>query len=135
MKDAAAPRKDIESPADVKILVDSFYLLVQQDTLIGPIFNEIIQDRWPIHLKKMYQFWETILLDLHSYSGRPFPPHAQLPISETHFNRWLQLFNQTLDQLFVGPKTEQARFRADKMAELFQIKLGNIRNDKFRPLL
>ena len=126
---------DLSGPADVKLLVDEFYNSVQQDDLIGPIFNEVIQDRWPVHLAKMYQFWESILFDKTTYQGRPFPPHAQLPIQKEHFDRWLALFYQNLDRLFAGPIAEQARFRADKMAELFQIKLANIRNDKFRPLL
>ncbi len=130
-----AKREDIKDLNDVKLLVDSFYNTVQVDKLIGPIFNAVIQNRWPEHLEKMYKFWHTILFDSHTYQGRPFPPHAQLPISKEHFDRWLLLFEENLDHQFEGPIAEEARYRANKMAELFQIKLKHIQQDPFHPLL
>ncbi len=74
--------QDIVSLDDVKNLVDTFYGKVRQDELIGPIFDERIQDRWPQHLEKMYTFWQTILLGEHTYYGASFPPHAQLPVEK-----------------------------------------------------
>ena len=128
-------KKDIEGLEDIKILVDNFYYSIQRDNLLGPIFHAVIKDNWTPHLEKMYSFWNTILFDVHSYSGRPFPPHADLPIQEEHFNRWLSLFENTVDQNFEGSIAENAKFRANKMAELFQIKLNNIRKDPFKPLV
>lgn len=128
-------KHDIQNLDDIKRMVDEFYAVVQKDTLIGPIFNTVIQDRWPEHLGKMYTFWQTILLETHTYQGRPFPPHAQLPIDRKHFDRWVMLFEKTLDHLFSGPIAEEARFRAHKMAELFQLKLEHIRRDPFHPLI
>lgn len=122
--------KDISTLEDIKKLVDTFYEKVQQDTLIGPVFNEKIQDRWPEHLAKMYQFWETVLLDNHTYSGRPFPPHAFLPVGSDHFNRWIQLFTGTTDALFTGPVADEAKQRAAKMAEMFHHKIEYIKNNQ-----
>ena len=68
--------KEILSLDDIKKLVDTFYGKVRNDALIGPIFNEKIQDRWPQHLEKMYTFWQTILLGEHTYFGSPFPPRC-----------------------------------------------------------
>ncbi|WP_300486048.1 group III truncated hemoglobin [Flavobacterium sp.] len=120
---------DISTFEDVQALVDTFYGKVQQDDYIGPIFNSKIQDRWPEHLAKMYRFWESILLDNHTYSGRPFPPHAFLPVDATHFNRWLTLFTATVDSLFVGPIAEEAKERAAKMAAMFHYKIEYIKNN------
>ena len=128
-------KKDIENLDDIKELVNQFYTSVQKDNMIGPIFDEVIEGRWPEHLEKMYTFWETILLDNHSYHGRPFPPHANLPIERNHFERWLELFKATLSRLFDGPKADEAFVRARNMAELFIIKLEHIRKDPFRPLI
>ncbi|MFD1771121.1 group III truncated hemoglobin [Sphingobacterium suaedae] len=128
-------KRDIETLDDIKQLVNTFYGNVRQDELIGPIFNEKIQDRWPVHLEKMYTFWQTILLDEYTYQGRPFPPHAQLPIQEEHFNRWLSIFSSTVDSLFEGPIAAEAKSRGHKMAALFQIKLEHIRQSPFPPLL
>lgn len=116
-------KKDIENLHDIKQLVDQFYQRVQNNDLIGPIFQERIQDRWPEHLQQMYRFWQTVLLDEHTYSGRPFPPHAQLPVSQEHFQTWLDLFTFTVDQLHQGPVADQAKWRAQKMANMFLNKI------------
>ena len=128
-------KADIQTLTDVKLMVDTFYGRVQEDDSIGPIFNSKLAGRWPIHLEKMYTFWQTILLDEYTYSGRPFPPHAQLPIEAAHFERWLQIFDQTVNDLFEGPVAEEAKSRGRKMAALFQVKLEHIRQSPFKPLL
>ncbi len=115
--------KEITSIEDIKMLVDTFYERVRADELIGPVFNERIQDRWPQHLEKMYTFWQTILLNQQTYFGNPFPPHASLPIYTEHFNRWIELFTQTIEQLFSGKIAEEAKWRAGKMAEIFESKI------------
>ncbi|GGH28957.1 group III truncated hemoglobin [Sphingobacterium alkalisoli] len=127
--------KDIERLDDIKMLVDTFYTNIRNDDMLGIIFKQNIQDRWPQHLDKMYRFWQTILLEEYTYDGRPFPPHAHLPIGEVHFNRWLDLFNNTIDGLFSGTKTEEAKWRAKKMATMFQHKLAYIQNNPDKPIL
>jgi hemoglobin len=126
---------DILSIDDIKNLVDSFYGKVRKDELIGPIFDERIQDRWPTHLAKMYSFWQTVLLGEHTYYGSPFPPHAQLPIDEVHFNKWLELFYETLDEHFAGKIAEEAKWRANKMAQMFQYKLQYYKNSPDKSLI
>ncbi|MEO8886700.1 MAG: group III truncated hemoglobin [Mucilaginibacter sp.] len=116
---------------DIKLLVDTFYERIRDDKLLGPIFNERIQDRWPVHLEKMYKFWQTVLLQEHTYFGSPFPPHAQLPVDHEHFATWLKLFNNTVDELFTGEKADEAKWRAAKMAELFEAKIDYARNNPF----
>lgn len=128
-------KKDILSLEDVKNLVDTFYGKVREDKLIGHIFNDRIQDRWPEHLSKMYTFWQTVLLGEHTYYGSPFPPHAQLPVEREHFGRWLELFNQTIDDLFSGEIAKEAKWRANKMAEMFQYKIQHYRQNAGRSLI
>ena len=128
-------KKDILSIDDVRLLVNTFYDKVREDYLIGPIFNERIQDRWPQHLSKMYTFWQTVLLGEHTYYGTPFPPHAQLPVEKEHFERWLTLFEQTLEELFSGEIAKEAMWRANKMAEMFQYKIAHFRNNSSKSLI
>lgn len=120
---------------DVKQLVDSFYAKVREDALLAPVFNARIQDRWPEHLEKMYRFWQTVLLDEHTYYGAPFPPHANLPVTHAHFERWLGLFNNTVDELFTGAKANEAKWRGQKMAQMFEIKIGQYRNSGWKSLV
>lgn len=122
-------RQEILTLNDIKLLVDAFYQRIQTDELLGPIFNERIGDRWPIHLEKMYRFWQTVLLEEYTYNGRPFPPHAQLPVGPEHFAHWLKLFIKTVDELFTGEKATEAKWRADKMATMFMAKIAYFRNN------
>lgn len=128
-------KKDILTLEDIRLLVDTFYGKVREDELIGSIFNERIQDRWPQHLAKMYTFWQTVLLGEHTYFGSPFPPHAQLPVEKIHFERWLNLFLQTLDELFTGEIAKEAIWRANKMAIMFQYKIEHYKNNQAKSLI
>lgn len=127
--------KDISNLDDVKHLVDNFYSKVRKDDLLADVFNEVIADKWPIHLEKMYRFWQTILLSDHTYNGSPFAPHAKLPVEAKHFGRWKELFCATIDESFVGEKAEEAKWRADKMGEMFLMKINYFRNSGTKPLV
>ena len=127
--------KEIETIEDIKLLVDSFYGKVRNDSLIGPIFESVIQDRWPTHLEKMYRFWQTVLLGDYTYSGTPFPPHARLPVEQQHFDAWLKLWYETIDSLYTGKKAEDAKWRGEKMAEMFLSKIEYYRSQGSTPLL
>jgi hemoglobin len=120
--------QDISNIQDIKILVNTFYDKVQKDDLIGPIFNQKMMGRWPEHLEKMYRFWQTILLEEHTYSGSPFPSHKQLPVNQSHFDRWMEIFTSTVDSLFVGKLAEEAKVRAANMAYMFNYKIEYFRN-------
>lgn len=129
------PLKDITGLIDIQLLVDTFYDKVRIDPLIGPIFTGIIMDKWPIHLEKMYRFWQTILLSEHTYFGTPFPPHAQLPIDQKHFDVWLGLWHKTIDEFFMGEKAEEAKWRGDKMAVMFLSKIDYYKGNSLTSLI
>jgi hemoglobin len=128
-------KHDIENLDDIKLLVNNFYDKVRNNDMLAPVFNERIKDGWPQHLKKMYTFWQTVLLEEHTYFGSPFPPHANLPVQHDHFQKWLELFHATIEELFSGPKTKEAQWRADKMAEMFELKINYYKNQKIKPLI
>jgi hemoglobin len=118
--------KDIEDITSIKVFVDAFYIKVRADAVIGPVFSEAIKGDWQPHLDRMYAFWNAALFGVSGFTGNPFAKHAPLGISETHFNRWLDLFGQTIDELFEGKMAENAKTRATLMAILFQNKLGRM---------
>ena len=127
--------KDITTLEDIKTLVNAFYEKVRRDELLSPIFNERIQNRWPQHLEKMYSFLQTVLLNGQTYSGSPFPPHAQLPINHSHFEKWIELFISTIDELFKGDKSTEAKWRANKMAEIFKNKIEYYKEEGSKQIL
>ncbi len=128
-------KNDISNIEDIKILVDSFYGKVRENEKLKDIFNNKIQDLWPEHLEKMYRFWQTILLDDHTYHGSPFLPHANLPVNKEHFDQWLELFFATVDEHFMGGKAERAKWQGQRMAEMFHSKIEYYKNNSAIPLL
>jgi hemoglobin len=127
-------RADIKSAEDIKILVDSFYDKVKQDEVIGFIFNEIIGSDWSHHLPIMYRFWNTVLLNVQGYLGNPIAKHIELdkriPLQEEHYNRWLQLWEETVDTLFAGEIADNAKEKARLMLQLIATKVNLARDGK-----
>ena len=115
-------KNDIKNIADIRFLVDSFYKKVREDLIIGPFFNTKVQN-WESHLEKMYSFWQTLLLNEYTYKGQPFPLHAPMQLLPNHFEQWLELWYQTVDQNFTGQNANAAKDRGGKMAVIFLSKI------------
>ncbi|HVW15690.1 MAG TPA: group III truncated hemoglobin [Mucilaginibacter sp.] len=118
--------KDISDINDIRLFVDDFYAKVRRDELIGPIFLQAIPGDWQAHLDKMYVFWNAVLFGVAGFKGNPFSKHAPLNIWQDHFDRWLLLFGETIDKYFKGRVADDAKNRADIMAEMFLARLGTM---------
>ncbi len=79
-------------------LVHRFYDRVRADAVLGPVFAGRIAD-WPPHLERMVAFWSSVALMTGRYHGAPMPAHATLPVTWTHFDRWLALFRATAEEI------------------------------------
>lgn len=115
--------KPIESREDVQLLVHTFYSKIRKDELLGPIFNShISEDEWPPHLTKLTDFWETNLFGVRKFKGSPTKKHLKVDenldysIDQLHFGKWLQLWVETINELFVGDCADKAIYTARKMA-------------------
>lgn len=117
---------DIIDRNDVMKFVDRFYDKVKEDSLLGPEFSHV---NWSHHLPVMYSFWCSMLLGEQSYRGNPLQRHMALPIGTEHFNRWLQLFVETIDENFFGVNAGEMKMRAQAIARVFQIKMGLMNRD------
>jgi hemoglobin len=49
--------------------------------------------------------------------------HQKSPLSAEHFDRWLQLFLSTVNELFEGEKAELIKQRALSIATMMRIKV------------
>lgn len=115
--------KSIETREDIAVLVNSFYAKIRQDDLLGDIFNaHIAEEDWPAHLVKLTDFWETNLFRVPKFKGNPTLKHLQVDknldykIKQNHFGRWLQLWFETIDELYEGDLAFKAKNAARKMA-------------------
>jgi hemoglobin len=107
------------STAEIDMLVDAFYTKVQHDAVIGPIFNEAVED-WPAHLALLKGFWASVLLGIGKFKGNPLDTHMKLPISREHFERWLALFAETAMELLPEEKAQLFIDKSQRIAETFQ---------------
>src|SRR3954452_11349597 len=102
-------RKDIENRRDIDLLMDKFYARAMFDDKIGYIFTDVAKLDLEHHLPIIGDFWETLLFRTGDYSkhGRnPLEVHGALdrksPLTSDHFERWLKIFTETVDELFSG---------------------------------
>jgi hemoglobin len=118
---------DIETRADCERLVRAFYGRVLSDPIIGWIFVDVAKLDVEAHVPQIASFWETILLGAQSYSGGAFRPHAELntrvKLRGGHFERWLWLWRETVDELFAGERAELAKSHAERVAAAFYARL------------
>lgn len=109
--------------AVIERLVRSFYARVRDDAELGPIFAVRISD-WEPHLKRMCEFWSTVVLMTGRYSGQPMQMHQPLPIDERHFAQWLELFEQTANEVCTPNGARHFIERAQRMAIALRSGIG-----------
>lgn len=121
-------KKDIQTRKDVHFLVRSFYDRIRAHEILGPIFNTIITD-WEDHLNLLTDFWETQLFLKRKYYGNPVTAHQEVDdkmaqtITPEHFGLWLNLWFETLDELFEGETVWIAKNRAQKMSTMLYMQI------------
>src|SRR5690348_17451297 len=115
-----APDRDLDTVGEIAEMVRRFYADVAQDDLLGPMFNDVAQVDWSEHLPKLTAFWSRALLGIAGYQGNPFRSHSEInarsPFTAAHFERWLQLFHDTVELGWVGPNAERALELAHNVA-------------------
>lgn len=127
--------KHITDKTDVAKLVTAFYAKVRKEETLGPIFNGMITD-WDAHLELLTRFWSMQLMFERNYDGNPIEIHRKVDvytrgtINENHFGKWLNLWVQTLDNMYTGENAEILKNRARKMASFIHIDLFKHRTKK-----
>lgn len=103
-------------------MVRRFYQDVAQDDLLGPMFNDVAQVDWGEHLPKLTRFWCRALLGIEGYQGNPFRAHALVhersAFRQEYFDRWLDLFHDTVELGWVGPNVDRALELAHNVARV-----------------
>jgi hemoglobin len=126
MNDASV-LQDIRDRADISDLVIAFYTRAFADERIGPIFTDIVKMDLDAHLPIMCDFWETVLFQAGTYRRDAFSIHRDIndmiPLTTEHFQRWEDLWHETVDTRFAGPKAIAAKIHASRIAGSIQRRL------------
>jgi len=99
---------DIEHNEDIVSLVDNFYKKVISDSSIGHIFRDHLSMDLTEHL-----------------------PNRLTSLKKIHFDNWIKLWTETVDDMFIGDTADKAKQKAITMAELMQYKIRKSEDNNF----
>jgi hemoglobin len=124
---------DILTRQDIENLMKAFYTKVLDDEVIGFIFTDVAKLDLAHHLPIITDFWEMVIFQTvnfqEKYGRSPMFTHIQLnektPLKKEHFSRWLNIFNETIDENFVGENANLAKMRAVSIANTMLVKFGS----------
>lgn len=113
--------RDLDTPDEIFEMVTRQYVDVVQDDLLDPYFNfgPGFTD-WDAHIGNVSDFWNHVLLYAPDYDidviERHRPIHQTKDFYPELFDRWLQIFEDTVDGGWTGPIASRAKKRATGMA-------------------
>lgn len=130
--------QDLQNRSDVELLVRTFYGKATQDEVIGFLFTDVAQLDLETHFPTMFDFWEGILFNKPLYKGGMMYKHILLnqkhPLEAKHFDRWLELWITTVNELFAGPIADEAIRRGNLVAITMKYKMAHINSGANHPM-
>ena len=127
-------KEDLKDRKDIIQLINNFYDKLLDDPLLKPLFTDVAQINLSEHLPILYDFWESVLFQAGKYSRDTMQPHLDLhfehPLKDRHFERWLELFNESVDEGFTGEKANQAKVKALSIATVIRIKIFTLEKQR-----
>ncbi len=120
-------KKDIQDRGDINALVKAFYRRLLNDDRISYLFKNLTGEHLEEHFAILCDFWESVLFFTGGYKRNTMLKHLSLHdqhgLTTEHFQIWLAFFNETVDSLFDGEKSELAKERAYSIALIMQMKI------------
>ena len=114
------PKRDLDTRAEIHDLVVRFYREIVFDDLLEPVFGEVAEVDWPVHIPKLIDYWCRVLLRQPGYDGFILGAHQRVhelePFRVELFDRWYNLFVETVDEGWAGPFAESAKRHAARTA-------------------
>lgn len=110
---ATAARRDLIGRSDVHDLVVGFYREVVFDELLAPVFGEVAEVDWSVHIPKLIDYWCRVLFGEPSYVGSILGPHRDVHVMQAFepaiFDRWYSLWVAAIDLGWAGPTAARAK--------------------------
>ncbi len=110
--------KQLETRKDLEKLLTEFYKIAPFDAEIGHHFDDT---DLAAHLPVIVDFWEKVLFGKPIYFGNPLSVHqilnAKSPLTFSNFQRWIEIFTDTIDKFFFGEMADAAKLRATMIAQ------------------
>ena len=120
---------DLDSREQIEEFVDRFFARLLADDDLAPIFLDVAAIDLAVHLPHIKDYWCKLLLGDRTYRRHTMNIHRELhgkqPLQSVDFQRWLAMFNATLDDGFFGQHTERARRVAAAIAGNMETSLSS----------
>ena len=112
---------DLDSPEEIFEMVTRQYADVVQDDLLAPYFSfESDTTDWQAHIASVTDYWLHVVLLAPDYEIDVIEGHRHLhehsAFTPELFDRWLQIFVDTVDGGWTGPNASWAKKRSTGMA-------------------
>jgi len=111
---------DLDSRSQIHNAVVSFYRELVMDDLLGPVFEEVAEVDWRVHIPLLIDYWCRVLLGHQTYQGAILVAHRHVhelqALNADHFDRWYGLWVMTIEQEWAGPMADKAKAHAAKIA-------------------
>ena len=124
--------KDIQDRADITKLAHTFYERLLKEEEFRHLFLEVAELDILAHFEIIIDFWESVLFQAGKYKRNTLQKHLDLHmdyrLTNEHFNRWLAIFNATVDELFEGAIAKGAKDRALSIATIIKMKIDDLEN-------
>jgi hemoglobin len=126
--------KDIETQDDLYFLVDHFYQKLLSDSSISYLFTDVVKIKLEEHLPILVTFWSQAIFDTGGYFNNLTKIHLDInekeKLTPELFTIWLNHFNATVDENFIGNNAEKIKTQALSLATVMQIKINIDNNNK-----
>ena len=123
-------KKDIENRKDITRMVRSFYEKLLREPEFEHIFLQVAKVDILEHIDMIVDFWESAVFHTGMYKRNTLETHVSLhmkyPLKDDHFKKWLEVFEQNIDDIFEGENVETAKLRARSIAGIMKMKINNL---------
>ncbi|MGV6845162.1 MAG: group III truncated hemoglobin [Lutibacter sp.] len=121
-------KRELQNRSDLYSLVSLFYKKLLNDSELNIFFNHLNDNKLlEKHLQILVNFWDHSLFYSGTYQKNALRPHLLLnktkPFKIAHFNKWLKLFNESVDELFIGEQAFSIKSKALSIATIMKVKM------------
>jgi hemoglobin len=114
------PGGDLDHRTAIHDVVVHFYREIVFDDVLAPVFAEVAEVDWSVHIPTLIDYWCRVLLGETGYRGAIVASHRHVHDIDAfrleHFDRWYALWVRSIDAHWSGPFAEEAKRHAERIA-------------------
>lgn len=110
---------DLDHRGAIHDLVVHFYREIVFDDVLAPVFTEVAEVDWSVHIPRLIDYWCKVLLGEPGHGGAVLAAHREVhdiePLELQHFDRWYDLWVRCIDSQWAGPLVDRAKLHAERI--------------------